>query len=90
MRILSDTEAQSKKFYDCDAWDAWLSDGPRDDEVTADERLVLVGVRADQGKIRPGQRYRRVRFNDGRGIEVWRARLDMDSLCQKHGLYDDE
>lgn len=89
MRILSDNEVQAKKIYDCDAYAAWRSNGPRDDEVTADERLVLSGVRADKGQIRPGQRYRRVRFNDGHGIEVWRARLDMDGLCQKYDLHDD-
>jgi hypothetical protein len=89
MRVLSDNEVQSQKFYDCDAYAAWLNCGPPDSEVTPDEMLVLEGVRADKGKIRAGQRYRRVRFNDGNGIEVWRARLDMDILCQKYELFDD-
>jgi hypothetical protein len=89
MRVLSDNEVQAKNFYDCDAYVAWQQAGPPDSELTNDERLVLDGVRADKGKIRAGQRYRRVRFNDGNGIEVWRARLDMDGLCQKYDLYDD-
>lgn len=89
MRVLSDNEVQAKKFYDCDAYEAWQQAGIQDGELKPDERLVLEGVRADKGKIRAGQRYRRVRFNDGNGIEVWRARLDMDSLCQRYELFDD-
>jgi hypothetical protein len=89
MFVLSDEERQARKFYDCDAYEAWKQMGPPDSELTADERLVLDGVRADEGKIRPGQRYRAVRFNDGAGIEVWRARLDMNSLCNRYELFDD-
>ena len=89
MRVLSDDEVQARKFYTCDAYVAWCQAGPSDAEVAPDERLVLEGVRADKGKIRAGQRYRRVRFNDGNGIEVWRARLDMNSLCHKYELFDD-
>lgn len=89
MRILSDKQVQAKKCYDCDAYAVWRADGPPDDELTADERLVLSGVRADKGQIRAGQRYRRVSFNDGHGIAVWRARLDMDDLCEKYDLHDD-
>ena len=46
-------------------------------------------AKADKWKIRPGQRYRCLVFRDGRDLVTQRARLDMDSLCQKHDLYDD-
>ena len=89
MFVLTDEVRTARKFYDCDACEMWRSYGPPDKELTADERLVLDGVRADKCKIRPGQRYRCVVFRDGRELVTQRARLDMDALCQRHDLYDD-
>ena len=88
--VLKDEQRTARKFYDCDASDHWRNYGPPlDVPLSADERLVLEGVAADKWKIRPGQRYRYVVQREGRQLEVYRARLDMDSLCQRHDLYDD-
>ena len=89
MFILKDEIRTARKFYDCDASAAWRSYGPPEEELTADERLVLDGVKAAKWKSRPGQRYRCVVFRDGRELVTQRARLDMDALCQRHDLYDD-
>jgi len=89
--VLTDEERTARKFYDCDASYHWRNYGPPPPDVplTADELLMLEGVKADKWKILPGQRYRYVVQRDGRQLAVYRARLDMDSLCQKHDLYDD-
>ena len=88
--VLKDEERTARKFYVCDASEHWRNYGPPlDVPLSADERLVLEGVAADKWKIRPGQRYRYVAYCEGRTLEVYRARLDMDSLCQNHDLYDD-
>ena len=89
MFVLRDDIRTARKFYDCDASEMWRSYGPPREAVSADERLVLEGVEADKWKIRPGQRYRYVAHTEGRRMEVFRARLDMDGLCHAHGLYDD-
>ena len=89
MFVLTDEERTARKFYHCDASEMWRSYGPPETELTADERLVLDGAKADKWKIRPGQRYRCVVFRDGRELVTQRARLDMNNLCQKHDLYDD-
>lgn len=88
--ILSDKERTARKFYDCDASYHWRNYGPPPDvPLTADEVMVLEGAKADKWKIRPGQRYRHVVQREGQTLEVYRARLDMDALCQRHDLYDD-
>ncbi len=89
MFVLKDEVRTARKFYACDASELWCNYGPPSDAVTADDRLVLDGVKADKWKIRPGQRYRCVVFRDGRELVTQRARLDMDALCQRHDLYDD-
>lgn len=89
MFVLKDKVQVARKFYNCDASEMWRSYGLPENELTAEERLVLDGVKADKWRIRPGQRYRCLVFRDGRELVTQRARLDMDSLCQKHDLYDD-
>lgn len=89
MFVLKDKVQVARKFYICDASEMWRSYGLPENELTAEERLVLDGVKADKWRIRPGQRYRCLVFRDGRELVTQRARLDMDSLCQKHDLYDD-
>lgn len=87
--ILKDQERTARKFYDCDASDYWRRYGPPPEYVTPDQQLTLDGAKADKWKIRPGQRYRYVVQRDGRQLAVYRARLDMDSLCQQHDLHED-
>ena len=89
MFVLKDEVRTARKFYACDTSELWCNYGPPSDAVTADDRLVLDGAKADKWKIRPGQRYRCVVFRDGRELVTQRARLDMDALCQRHDLYDD-
>ena len=89
MTLLKDEQRTARKFYECDASDYWRNYGPPPEDVTADQKLTLEGAEADKWKIRPGQRYRYVAQTDGRRMEVYRARLDMDSLCRQHDLYDD-
>ena len=90
MLVLRDEQRTARKFYDCDASWYWRNYGPPADvPLSPEERLVLDGVEADKWKIRPGQRYRYVVQRNGRELQVYRARLDMDSLCQEHDLYDD-
>ena len=89
-RVLKDEQRTARKFYDCDASWYWRNYGPQSDvSLTPEDRLLLNGVVADKWKIRPGQRYRYVVQIDGQDLQVYRARLDMDWLCQAHDLYDD-
>lgn len=89
MFILKDEICTARKFYDCDASEAWRSYGPPREELPPDDRLVLEGVEADKWKIRPGQRYRCIVFRDGRELVTQRTRLDMHALCHRYELYDD-
>lgn len=87
--ILTDEERMARKFYDCDASEHWRTYSVPPSTLSPCDRLILDGAQADKWKIRPGQRYRYVAFTEGRQLGVYRARLDMDSLCQRHCMYDD-
>lgn len=90
MALLKDEQRTARKLYDCDASYHWRTYGPPADvELSAGDLRVVEEAKTDEWKIRPGQRYRYVAQTDGRRMEVYRARLDMDSLCQEHDLYDD-
>lgn len=90
MTILVDEQRTARKVYDCDASYHWRNYGPPADvELSAGDLRAVEEAKADEWKIRPGQRYRYVAQTDGRRMEVYRARLDMDNLCNAHDLYDD-
>lgn len=89
MRILSDKIQQAKKFYHCDACRAWLDSCYGQIDVSADDLLTVQGAEADKWKIRAGQEYRKIVYNDGGEMMTYRARLDMDSLCNRHKLFDE-
>jgi hypothetical protein len=86
MRIVSRRILIAKETYKCDAFWAWKLMGPPDSVLLLRQRAVLASAREDNGQIRPGQRYRRVEFASGDGVEVWRGRLDMCDLCADYDL----
>jgi hypothetical protein len=87
MDILRDTTQAVRKHYKCNACDlfCWSGYGQRD--VSADDWLIVQGAEADGWKIKPGTQYRKVVYRDGRDLVTYRARLDMDSLCQRNDLF---
>ena len=89
MEVLRDTIQTAKKFYPCDACHQWDRSGYGQNDVSADEWLTVEGAMADKWKIRRGQEYRKVVYKDGGDLVTYRARLDMDALCQRHELFDE-
>jgi hypothetical protein len=88
--VLKDEQRTARKVHDCDASYHWRNYGPPADvELSAGDLRAVEDAKADEWKIKPGQRYRYVVQREGRQLEAYRARLDMDRLCQAHDLYDD-
>jgi len=80
----------ARKHHDCTAWYWFCRAGYADEEFTADERLVIDAVRADRGRILPGQQYMYQVSKDGGEIGVFKARLDMNIICCTNNLYPED
>jgi len=88
MRFLSEKILTAKKHYQCDASRLFLQSNYGENDVSSDDWLIVQGCEADKWKIRPAQQYRRTVYEDMGKICTFRARLDMDSICLRHDLYD--
>jgi hypothetical protein len=89
MTVLSDTIQTSMAFYPCDACEIWLNTGYDKPDVSVGDWLVIEGARADKWKIRKGVKYRKIISIDNGQFSTYRARLDMDNLCNRLDLYED-
>ena len=88
MEILNDTIQTASKFYYCDASRQFLQSNYGQNDVSADDWLIVQGAEADKWKIKPGDKYRKVTYKDG-GFYTYRGRIDMDSLCIRNHLFDE-
>lgn len=82
------TYPKAKKHYPCQACE-WLANAPIEDEdLTDDERLCLDAARADHWKILPGQKYIKIRGKFDGEWQTFRARIDVNEICKRHGIYE--
>ena len=86
--VLKDEQRTARKIYKCDAT-AWLrACGLARCDLDPDQHRALDAADADKGCILRGQKYRYQRgVFEGR-MCTWRARLDVQKVCQSHGLLD--
>ena len=85
--VATDTEPVARKSYRCDACDCFHSIAEKSD-LTPEEEAVYEKAAADGFKIPKGTKYFKTSsFWDGEP-SVFRARPDMDAICQKYDLYD--
>ena len=89
MRVLSSTIQTARKHYPCDACHTFLRSNYGRDDVSADDWLVIEGAQADRWKITPGSKYRKIVLKDGDDILTVRNRLDVESVCKRHDLFDE-
>jgi len=88
-KVLTDERRTARKSHKCDAT-AWFHNyGMGRHDLTPEQQAIFDAAEADNGRILPGQVYHYQRaVYDGR-MQTWRARLDMQSVCIAHGLFDD-
>ena len=87
--ILRDTIQTARKHYPCDACDHFARIGCGQRDVSADDWLIVQAAEADKWKITPGTRYRKAVYREGGDLVTYRARLDMDAVCQRNDLFDE-
>lgn len=78
----------AKKRYPCEA-SAWLCNMDYDEcELTDAERQSIKNAKADDWEILPGQEYVKVEGKWEGEWSVFRARKDIDAICERLGIYD--
>lgn len=85
---IRDEIVTARKFHFCDACEVFQGAGIDDSDLTPDELLIVRAARADNWKIKPGDKYRVAVYVYDK-ISTFRARLDMNSICQEYDLYDE-
>lgn len=79
----------ASKDYACDACAAWHRSGYGQQDVGADDWLIIEGAQADKWKIRKGEQYRKIVYKDGGEFVTYRARIDMDALAMRLDLFEE-
>jgi hypothetical protein len=89
-RVLTDELVQARKHYPCDASYWWDRSGyGLNDCETSEQRLIVEAAEADNWRILPGQKYRKVTgIFEGR-MTTYRARPGMQSVIEQLGLTDE-
>jgi hypothetical protein len=89
-RVLTDELVQARKHYLCDACYHWLQSGYElNDCTTSKQRLIVEAAEADNWKILPGQKYRKVTGIWEGELTTYRARPGMQSVIEQLGLCDE-
>ena len=89
MRVLVDKEAVARKDHRCDACETYRRVGYGKNEFSGLDRKTIDDCEKDGFMIKAKTKYRRLVYEDGGDIITFKARLDMDRLCQEFGFYDD-
>ena len=89
-KVLTDKLVQARKHYLCDASYHWLqSSYGINDCKTSEQRLIVEAADADEWKILPGQKYRKVTGIWEGKLTTYRARPGMQTVIEELGLCDD-
>jgi hypothetical protein len=54
-----------------------------------DDWQKIEAAGADGDKILPGSKYRKVVYTDGGELRTYRARLEIDAVCEKYEMFDE-
>jgi len=88
MNVLRDTIQTARRDYPCDACFAFSNSNYGEIDVDKDDWKTVITAENDKYKIKRGSKYRKIVYVDG-DIWTYRARIDMDNICQKYELFND-
>lgn len=90
MRFLSSETVTARKEYKCDACRDFLNCADYDvNDLSEEDTKIVNSADVDKWKIKKGERYLKVVSVDSGEIQTYRAKLDMNGLCNRLGLYDE-
>ncbi len=87
--VLSETQPVARKKYPCVGCNIFLDSGLSQDDMTEAEWRATRSAKKDGWAILPGMQYRKSVYVEDGVFFTYRARLDMDAICAKYGLFDE-
>jgi len=87
--VYTKTKPFARKTYQCDA-SGFVYEMLAEIEWTADEKLMIDAMCADDMKIKKGQQYLQIKGLWDGDWQTFRGRLDMVNLCDKYDLWPEE
>ena len=87
--VLSITHPIATKDYDCDAC-VWLDNGGLPEAMNFTEAKQWIRAKHDGFKIKKGQKYIKVAQIYSGDFCTFRARPEIDAICRKYDIYEDD
>jgi len=87
--VCTHTTPMARKTYVCEAADFIWGAGWTESDVTAEEWDTIMQAKAEGWKILPGTRYVKLKGIWEGAAVTFRAREDLDAICQKYDLYEE-
>jgi len=81
------TTPVARKEYPCGAWD-WICNAGLDElDYKPEDWRVIQDAKKEGCKILKGSKYTKTSGKYDGEFSVFRARIDLDKICQDYGLY---
>lgn len=84
-----ETTPKARKEYDCEAADHWCNAGLAECDIDDQDWQIIQKAKSENYKIKSGDRYVNVSGKWEGEFDVFRARIDMNDICHKYGLYQE-
>ena len=85
----TETKPTARKEYTCEAIDWILNQGLDSFGFDDNELAVIAKAESEKWKIPKGSKYVKVSGKWEGGFCVFRARADIDKICQDHDIYSE-
>ena len=82
------TEQVARRDYNCSACE-WVHDWINEQVFSFAELRLIAKAKRDGWRIKKGQKYIKVTGKWDGDWSVFRARPEINELCQKHGIYQE-
>lgn len=86
--IISDKIVTARKAHRCDACRTWIDSNYSEADCTDKQRMAVAEAEADNWRILPGQKYLKMVYVECGDLMTYRARPDMDAVCNELDLFD--
>lgn len=83
------TQPVARKDYHCQASDWVERAGLEEADYSAEDWATIEKARAENWAIKKGTQYTKTEGKWEGEFSVFRARLDLDAICQKYGIYQE-
>jgi len=84
------TTQVARKEYNCDASDWYINASPPDEDIDELDLTIIARARLEGFRISKGTKYLKIKGMFNGEFSTFRARLDMNNICEDYALYNDD